>query len=444
MRMLTFRIRTGALALVCASVVLGACGAPATPAAVPTLEATAPPTSVATAAPTSTPRASSEPRAIETVVPSADTASALGRAEAAVRRIRGRGVDRPVDRTFVTSAGMRAVIDRAIDDADDLDDLRAEGDLLEALGQLPKGFDIVEAYRQLLGSEVLGLYDPKAKALFVLANAEPGVLELSTYAHEYQHALQDQRFDLQAISKATRSNRDASTAASALIEGDALYTQSQYVAQDFGPAGALALLGAAGSATPPPGPPILVDMLQFPYLRGLRFVQATTVSGGIAAVDAAFARLPASTEQVLHPEKYVAREQPITVDLGVPAPPSGWSAAGTNVLGEYTLQLWLRMGGIRPETAAAAAAGWGGDRYEVIRGPRGDAALLARIAWDTPADADEFLVTVSPSVPVGGVRFANISGRIVALARWGESGVAMVVAADRATATELLKAVPTQ
>ncbi|MFN8639504.1 MAG: hypothetical protein U0360_08605 [Dehalococcoidia bacterium] len=101
-------------------------------------------------------------------------------------------------------------------------------------------------------------------------------------------------------------------------------------------------------------------------------------------------------------------------------------------------------GGDPSRTAAAAAAGWGGDRYQVLRGPRGEAALLARIAWDTPNDADKFLVTVSPSAPANGVRLSNVSGRIVALARWGASGVAMAVAADQATATALLQTVPTQ
>ncbi|MFN8639505.1 MAG: hypothetical protein U0360_08610 [Dehalococcoidia bacterium] len=161
MRTTGHSFRLAAFTLVLVSVLGGACGTPPSspsPAVVLTPETTAPPTTVPSPVLTSTPQAASgAPRAIETVVPSTEIADSLGRAEAAVRRIRGRGVDRPVNRSFVTSAGMRAVIDRALEDADDLADLRSEGNLLEALGQLPRGFDIVEAYRQLLGSEVLGL-----------------------------------------------------------------------------------------------------------------------------------------------------------------------------------------------------------------------------------------------------------------------------------------------
>ena len=37
-----------------------------------------------------------------------------------------------------------------------------------------------------------------------------------------------------------------------------------------------------------------------------------------------------------------------------------------------------------------AAAGWGGDRFEVYEGPHGEACFISLSAWDTENDAREF------------------------------------------------------
>lgn len=440
------RTAIGAFRVVRGLILVVALAAAGCGGAAPLIETPTPPPVAPTAAATptatapSSPTAAATPRVLVTVVPTTNATAQLARVEETVRRIRGRGVDRVVQRTFVTAEGMRAVIDRELEDPETIEHLRAEGALLEALGLLPAGTDILEAYRGLLGSQVVGLYDPSEKSLFVTAveAEEMGPLELSVYAHEYQHALQDQRFDLDSLDRKTRGNRDASMAASALIEGDAVLTQSQYVAQEFGSAGGLALAAGARNVAPPTGPPVLIDLLQFPYLQGARFAQAAVRRSGLPAVDAAFGRLPASTEQILHPEKYVALEAPVEVTVE-PVLPPGWSAGANDVLGEFLLQLWLRKAGARSESAAVAAAGWGGDRFVALRGPAGEHALVARLAWDTPLDADEFLTTLAPAPPVEGVRSVSVGGRWVALARFEQSGVVFATATDRARAIELVR-----
>ncbi len=57
-------------------------------------------------------------------------------------------------------------------------------------------------------------------------------------------------------------------------------------------------------------PAVLRETLLFPYTGGLTFTQRLHAGGGWAAVDAAFAKPPASTEQVIHPEKYDSRRGP--------------------------------------------------------------------------------------------------------------------------------------
>jgi len=69
---------------------------------------------------------------------------------------------------------------------------------------------------------------------------------------------------------------------------------------------------------------------------------------------------------------------------------SGWSEAARDTLGELTLRVWLNTGGVASADAAAAAAGWGGDRLVLFTGPGGTTALAIETAWDTAADATEF------------------------------------------------------
>ena len=55
-------------------------------------------------------------------------------------------------------------------------------------------------------------------------------------------------------------------------------------------------------------PPILTETLTYPYTTGAFYVQSAQLAGGWSAVDDFYARMPESTEQILHPEKYAAKE----------------------------------------------------------------------------------------------------------------------------------------
>ena len=60
-------------------------------------------------------------------------------------------------------------------------------------------------------------------------------------------------------------------------------------------------------------PEILRRQLEFPYLEGQVFVTTLLGQGGWDSVDAAWDELPASTEQILHPERYPS-DAPVKVD----------------------------------------------------------------------------------------------------------------------------------
>jgi hypothetical protein len=106
-------------------------------------------------------------------------------------------------------------------------------------------------------------------------------------------------------------------------------------------------------------------------------------------VNRLYRRLPQSTEQVLHPEKYWRRERPDRLALRPPSCLSGWPVLKEDALGE--LQLRLLLGGrLSRQVAERAAAGWGGDRIAVVKNPlTGDLASLQLSRWDSPSDAVE-------------------------------------------------------
>ena len=85
------------------------------------------------------------------------------------------------------------------------------------------------------------------------------------------------------------------------------------------------------------------------------------------------ARMPESTEQILHPEKYAADEAPVAVDLPADLATqlgAGWSVPLEDTFGELQIGIWLRESGVaQGGRATAAAAGWGGDRLAVVEGP---------------------------------------------------------------------------
>jgi hypothetical protein len=209
-----------------------------------------------------------------------------------------------------------------------------------------------------------------------------------TLAHELTHALEDQYFDLDIDEGAVD---DETSAHGALIEGTATVAMLDYVAR-YQTGGIvereqiLAQLQATDLLESDSGlPPYLQRSLLFSYTAGARFVDAIGTWG--PANRALRGRGPVSTEQILHPDKYRARERPVDVP---PAPPPGpgWERVTHGTVGEFDTAELVRTSD-SPVRAARAAAGWGGGRYDLWR--RGGRTVLALAwRWDTPRDAAEF------------------------------------------------------
>ena len=405
------RLRLTLVAISIAAMLVAACGSPGPSPAV--VASPTPGPSPASSAVASTPAgpgatpASSSPSAS----PAApiDEAAVYRQIEDQVVALRGLPAKQRLEPIILDEAQLRVRIEAQFRAENPPAEIAASQATLVAMGLLPPGTSLADLYVNLLGSQVAGYYDPAAKHIYVVARTgQIGAIEKVTFAHEFTHALQDQNFGLKGITTDTVGQGDRSLAHLALIEGDASLLMTQWLMGNLDGAGIAQIMAGdpAAQAQLDAAPPFIKDALLFPYLQGVTFVSTIWAQGGWAAVDRVFSRLPASTEQILHLDKYAANEQPVTVPLDAPAIAarlgSGWTETPADTLGEFQVGSWLRArgvtgagGGISGDTAAA---GWGGDRYALIDGPSGAYALVLLTTWDTPADATEFATAATQAV----------------------------------------------
>jgi hypothetical protein len=400
--------RVAALARTLAAVVVvgvfaTGCGSPG-PSPTPTLGPSTTPTAIPSspAGPIAAP-ASPSPEA------SVDEAALYRQIEDDVIALRGLPAKQRLVPTLLDQAQLRVRIEAQFRAENPPAKIAASQATLIAMGLLPVGTSLESLYVNLLGSQVAGSYDPATKEIYVLARTgRIEAVEKATFAHEFTHALQDQSFGLKGILTDAIGQGDRSLARLALIEGDAYLVMTQWLTGHLDAAGIAEILAGdpAAQAQLDATPPFLRDALLFPAINGISFVSSIWARGGWEAVDRAFGKLPDSTEQVLHPDKYAADEQPVAVPLdaaAIAAPRgAGWKATPADTLGEFQVGSWLRARGVTGAgggiSGDMAAAGWGGDRYALIEGPNGAYALVILTTWDTPNDAAEFATAATEAV----------------------------------------------
>lgn len=299
-----------------------------------------------------------------------------------VERERGLRFREEVNVTLLDEASFRARL--AEDTGDDMDALEETTKVLRALGLLDRSVDLEDARNDLLAAAVAGFYDPETGEL-VVRGARPTALVRRILVHELTHALQDQHFELHRPDLDERDD-EAGLTFSALVEGDAVRIERAYAEQLSADERRAAELEEAGQARALIGasiPPVLLQVLAFPYTRGPGFVDAVIEAGGQARLDAAFADPPTTTEQILHPETYLDGEP----GRSVAPPPEEGDVFDQGVLGEFGLYLVLAAE-LPPARSALAARGWGGDWYVAWDEGR-DACVRGAVTMDNARDRDE-------------------------------------------------------
>lgn len=349
--------------------------------------------------------------------------AALRRVEDALVGARGLPLRQPVATRALAPAALSEALAQELDESFPGDDLATLEAVYARLGLLPAGTALRPALQTFYEGQVAAYYDQRRKQLTLASGAleqSGGGMSLLTaltgrdlvgemfVAHELMHAIQDQHWPLPgAPEPLVDAHSDRLLARRALLEGDAVLASLAALGgatpDDDTRAAALAGLDQLPSelaTTYPDVPAVLREQLAFQYASGAHFVDRGLVIGGWAAVDAAHADPPASTEQVLHPERYWGeRDRPTAITLGGTADleRAGWTRRLEDTLGELDVAI-LAARVLTPGEAADVAAGWDGDRLRALQ--RGDAWLLVWMTtWDTPADAAAFAAVAPRLVP---------------------------------------------
>ena len=303
----------------------------------------------------------------------------------------------------------------------------ADEEVLKLLRLLEPDVDLRGVSASIFGQAVAGYYDPRTDRLRVVKGAQTAnqVLNEITLSHELTHALEDQRLGLDL--EESSGSDDQALAYLGLVEGSATAVMFTYAERHFSAEQTLGgLLASLGQDTGDL-PPFIESQLIFPYVRGQQFVQRLHAAGGWGVVNAAYRfRPPASTEQVLHPDKYLRVEQPERVRLDARAAlGDGWRRLRAGTWGEWATGELLAN--------PRAAEGWGGDRYELWQRGGGDCAapcrerdaLVMRWRWDTRAAAERFEAALREWLTEQpGSRAISARGQEVALALAPEAHLA--------------------
>src|ERR1043166_6655887 len=165
-----------------------------------------------------------------------DTLAALRRRTDAVARevarVRGLPLKQAIPNEVVDRDELRARLLKMAAEDKTAEESAAEGFALERWGMIPPGTNYERLLVDLLTDQVAGYYDPDTKKLTISRSAgdDPAWAEM-VLAHEIDHGLQDQAFDLHRFEDLPSSEGDAAAARRALVEGDGIALMIEVMVQ---------------------------------------------------------------------------------------------------------------------------------------------------------------------------------------------------------------------
>jgi hypothetical protein len=324
-------------------------------------------------------------------------------AQIVTRTAAARGDPRPasVDARVVRKDDVPALLRSSVAHEWSPEEMARYQEQLVAIGLWPPERDLLEETLDVARDEVAGFYLTESGVLYVVeglhvpltlrflsALLRRDLLRELVLSHEIVHLLQHRAVPELFQVSSWHDQDDAGEAVQAAIEGDATHY------------GFRAVVGLGDANLPAPAelqarmeeaaaeregalaeaPALLRLTLAFPYARGYPLSREE----GTALLDDP----PASTEQVLHPERRRADFQVADLAGLETELPAGCESLGQNTLGELGSWVLFQDLGAAPR-AAEASDGWDGDRY--LAAHCGEhRAFLWWTAWDSVTDAIEF------------------------------------------------------
>ena len=348
----------------------------------------------------------------------------------------------PVKHSVKKAMVSREEVEKYISDKfkDDADRIRFERSelVLKKFGLLPRKFNLHDFLIKLLGEQVAGYYDEKKKTINLLDWVALD-MQKPVMAHELTHALQDQSFDLEKMTKKDEEIEkrgpedpnalikidEESTARTAIMEGQAMVVFADFVLNsmdagdcnddakcpipdkrsvaDFPKFVDLMLTQMdkeKGDSLLDNAPLLLREELIFPYSYGMKFIAQLLIKGGKQlAFTQVMKRVPVTSREILEPEEYLAGH--VVPPLLLPDMnflKSDFEAFDAGAVGQLDVSILLKQYGEEAAAESLSPEWRGGSYYAVGRkgvkpaDPNSTAhvGLIYVSKWSTDKAAGEF------------------------------------------------------
>jgi len=315
-------------------------------------------------------------------------------------KISGMPLRHAVPCAFITKEKIKEFLNKRVKEVAKPEELRAEELTLKKFGLVPPDFDLARNTIDLLTEQAAAFYDYDKKKLFVTDTTATETQE-PVLSHEVAHAIADQNYNLSKFIKAGRNSDDGATARLAVMEGQATWLMSELLARKLGqslkdsPSLLATMSGAAdGAAGQFPvfdkSPLYLRQTLIFPYTKGMLFQHAVFERDGQSGFGEVFRKPPASTQQILHPQKYFSGVKPTKPDLPQPHLPKDYKSLVGGSLGELEHAIMLEQYSGK-ERAAELAPHWRGCTFDLEESKKaGRIVLLYAVEWDSEDAARQY------------------------------------------------------
>jgi hypothetical protein len=295
---------------------------------------------------------------------------------------------------------LKAYFDERISEVVKPEEIRLEELALKKLGFAPAEFDLRKTTVELMAEQAAAFYDYRKKQMVLLEGGAGGPMQDLALVHELAHALADQHFQLEKFIKKGSSSDDGSLARMAVMEGQATWLMSEFMAKKMGQSllssdaivnmmANMAGAGASGFPVLQSVPLYMRESLIFPYSQGLRFQHRVVAKMGREGFKEVFRRAPQSTQEILHPEKYFEKAVPVAVRPPVLPREKEWKKLTEGSMGEFDHQVLLKQYSPSLESIAEQ---WRGAQYQLWESRQDSrrVALVYSSQWATEKAAADF------------------------------------------------------
>ena len=322
-----------------------------------------------------------------------------GRIASELAEISGLKLHHAVPCDFISKDKVNEFLKKRVKEVASPGEIRAEELTLKKFGLVPPDFKLADTTVDLLTEQAAAFYDYDRKKLFITETTSPDTQE-PILAHELSHAIADQNFNLSKYIRQGRKSDDGGTARMAVMEGQATWLMSEYLARRLGQSlrNSPALVERMSHLTESSGqfpvfdqsPLYLRLTLTFPYTAGMLFQNQVIQRDGEEGFAEVFRRPPVSSQQIIHPAKYFDRVEPTSPALPEPRLPPGFKGLVGGTLGELDHQVLLEQFAGK-ERAEEIAPHWRGSSFELRENrKKGQVVLLYAVEWDSDEMARQY------------------------------------------------------